>query len=161
MALCIKQGILRKRKMTAEKNNLTQRCVVLVPLDRIDAAHHAVKKYELQASVEHEPALAMAEICLHNQHLKTNQAWGGAQKSAHLVLIHTQKLPDVVLLISAIQKYLPTVNISELRDGRIVPFENCGATVDSLSELPIVQSKEVDADELSMLLDNKPHEVEE
>ncbi len=147
--------------MTAEKNNLTARCVVLVPLDRIDAAHHAAQKYELEPSIEHEPALAMAEICLHVQHLRKNQAWCETQQSAHLVLIHTQELPDVEQLIVAIQKYLPTVKISELRDGRIIEIENCGAVVDMLGELPIVQSEEVDANELSMLLDNKPHEVEE
>tara|TARA_B100000959_G_scaffold282958_1_gene350626 strand:+ start:1670 stop:2113 length:444 start_codon:yes stop_codon:yes gene_type:complete len=147
--------------MPDEKDNLAARCVVLVPVDRSDAAHHAVQKYELQASIEHEPALAMAELCLHNQHIKTNQAWCGAQESPRLVLIHTQGLQGIDLLISAIQKYLPTIKISELRDGRIVEIENRGAVVDLLGELPIVQSKEVDADELSMLLDNKPRGVEE
>jgi len=133
----------------------------LVPLDRIDAAHHAAQKYELEPSIEHDPSLAMAEICLHDQHLRTNQSWCETKDTAHLILIHTQNLAGVDQLIIAIQKYLPNVKISELREGRITEIENHGEVVDSLEELPIVQSEEVDADELSMLQGNKLREVEE
>ena len=147
--------------MHKKENNVFSRCVVLVPLDRADAAQQVAKKFELQPSIEHEPSLAMAEICLHVNHLRTNQAWCESQESAHLLLVHTQELDGIDQLVSAIQKYLPSVKISELRNGRIQGVENLGAVVDSLGELPIVHSEEVDADELSMLLDNKPSEVEE
>jgi hypothetical protein len=134
---------------------------VLVPSDRIQAADHAVKKFALEPSFEHEPALAMAELCLHVAHLSTNHAWCGPQASADLILIHTQELVGIEHLIAAIQKYLPSVKISEIRDGCIQEIENPGAVVDSLGELPIVQLKDVDADELSMLLDTNPQEVDE
>ena len=154
-------GILKKRKMTEKNDILASRCVVLVPLDRADAAQHAALKFNLQPSVEHEPSLAMAEICLHVQHLRINQAWCATQDAAHLLLVHVQDLAGVDQLIAALQKYLPSVKISELRDGQIQGVQNRGAVVDSLTELPIVQSKEIDADELSMLLDNNPQEAKE
>jgi hypothetical protein len=147
--------------MTENRNNLSKRCVVLVPLDRTDAAHHTAHKFELQPSIEHEPVLAMAELCLQVADLRANQPWCKSTLSAHLILVHTQKLADIDQLVAAIQKYLPSVTISELRDGRIEKMENSRAVVDSLGELPIVQSEEIDVEELSMLLDSKPREVEE
>ena len=51
--------------------------------------------------------------------------------------------------------------VSELRDGRIERIENHGAIVDALEEPPIIHSEPVDADELSMLLDQTQQEVEE
>ena len=53
------------------------------------------------------------------------------------------------------------VRISELRDGRIERIENHGAIVDSLEEPPVIHSEAIDADELSMLLDNTPQEADE
>ncbi len=75
--------------------------------------------------------------------------------------MHAQELVGVAHLIAAIQKYIPSVKISEFRDGCIQEIENPGAVVDSLGELPIVQLKDVDANELSMLLDPNPQEVDE
>ncbi len=134
---------------------------MLVPIDRVDAAYNVISNNELRATIEHEPVLAMAEICLQIDLLRKNLAWCDEQQSTQLILIHTQELSGVAELITAIQKYCPSVIVSELRDGRIEHIENHGAIVDALNELPIVHSEEVDADELSMLLENKPHEVEE
>jgi hypothetical protein len=147
--------------MSTNNPNPSCRCVVLVPLDRAQAAEQAAKKFALEPSIEHEPALAMAELCLQITHLRTDQAWCKEQAPAHLILIHTQELTGIDQLIAAIQKYLPSVKISEIRDGCIQEIENPGAVVDSLGELPIVQLKDVDADELSMLLDANPQEVDE
>jgi len=147
--------------MSSEKNNLTARCVVLVPLSRNEAAHHAAQKFGFQPSIEHEPALAMAELCLHVNHLRTNQAWCTEQPVAQLILIHAQELEGIDQLVRAVHTYFPSVLISELRDGRIVDIKNDSAVVDKLTALPIVHSEDIDANELSMLLDNKPQEIEE
>jgi putative protein kinase ArgK-like GTPase of G3E family len=147
--------------MSIENNNTHARCVVLVPLERIDAANAVIEKFSLQASTEHAPSLAMAEICLHQQHLQTNKAWITEQKSPHLVLVHAQELEGLADMIHAVRKFLPTVKITELRDGRLEEIENQRAVVDNLGEMPIVHAEQVDADELSMLLDNKTQEVDE
>ena len=105
--------------MTKNNNNLENRCVVLVPIDRVDAAYNVISNNELRATIEHEPVLAMAEICLQIDLLRKNLAWCDEQQSTQLILIHTQELSGVAELITAIQKYCPSVIVSELRDGRI------------------------------------------
>ena len=147
--------------MTDKNNNFPSRCVVLVPINRADAADAVTKKFSLQASTEHAPALAMAELCLHLQHFKTNQAWIAEQQSPHLLLVHAQEMAGLSEMVNAVRKYLPTVTISELRDGRLEEVENQGAVVDTLGEMPIVHAEQVDADELSMLLDSNPQKENE
>ena len=144
-----------------KSDNLSSRCVVLVPLNRIDAAHHVIKQFELNAFIEHHPTLAMAEICLLHQQLQSVRPWNGGSPRPHLVLVHTGEMEDTQTMVFSIRKYLPQVRISELRNGRIEHFENQDAVVDALTEPPIVHSEPVDADELSMLLDNEPQEVDE
>ncbi len=147
--------------MNEKKNNHSARCVVLVPLERIDAAKDVAQKYELTATIEHHPSLAMAEICLIDKELKNSQAWNGDSSNPHLLLIHTSELDEAQIMVDSIQKYLPHVRISELRDGRIEEIENHGAIVDTLEDPPIIHSDSIDADELSMLLDPAPQKVDE
>lgn len=142
-------------------DNLSSRCVVLVPLERIDAAHHVAQRFELNATFEHHPALAMAEICLLHQQETSVKTWNGDSTEIHLVLVHSTEMHNIEKMIDSIRKYLPHVLISELRDGRIERIENHGAVVDALEEPPIIHSEAVDADELSMLLDQTQQEVEE
>lgn len=147
--------------MNTKNDNLSLRCVVLVPLDRIDAAHHVIKQFDLKAFIEHSPSLAMAEICLLHQQLQSLQPWNGEAPIPQLILIHTTEMKEVEQMVSSIRKYLPQVKVSVLRNGRIEEHENQAAVVDALVEPPIVHSEPVDADELSMLLDNSPQEVDE
>jgi hypothetical protein len=56
---------------------------------------------------------------------------------------------------------LPNVVVSELRDGRIEEIKIQRSVVDSITEMPVVHSEAVDAEELSMLLYKKPQEVDE
>jgi len=147
--------------MNQKNNNLSSRCVVLVPLERIDAAHHIVQRFEMDATFEHHPALAMAEICLLHQQANSVQAWNADVSDLHLILIHTTELTGVQLMIDSVRRYLPHVSVSELRDGRIERIENHGAIVDALEEPPMIHSEAVDADELSMLLDETSQEVDE
>ena len=147
--------------MNDKNDNLSSRCVVLVPLERIDAAHHVAQRFELNATFEHHPALAMAEICLLHQQANSVQAWNGNTTELQLVLIHASEISGLQNMIDSIRKYLPHILISELRDGRIERIENHGAVVDALEEPPIIHSEAVDADELSMLLDQTPQEVDE
>ena len=136
--------------MSEQANNLESRCVVLVPLNRTDAADLLAQKEDLQITIEHESVLAMAEICLQHQQLRTNRAWD-----------ETKPSPNVEQMIDSIQRYLPNTTISELRNGRLESIDNCGSVVDSLEEPPIIQSESIDADELSMLLDEAPQRSEE
>jgi hypothetical protein len=147
--------------MNIKNDNTSSRCVVLVPLERIDAAHHVAQKFELHATFEHHPSLAMAEICLLNLQLQNTQSWNGEEDSPHLVLIHCGEMADVEQMLLSMKKYLPLVRVSELKDGRIVKLERHNEAVDSLEEPPIVQSESIDADELSMLLDPSPQEADE
>ncbi len=147
--------------MNDKNDNLSSRCVVLVPLERIDAAQHVAKKFALDATFEHHPALAMAEICLLHQQTNSLQAWNCDSSSLQLIVIHAKEMKDIQRMIDSLRKYFPHVVISELRDGRIERIENHGAIVDALEESPIVHSEAVDADELSMLLDQTPQEVDE
>lgn len=147
--------------MTEQKNNLNARCVVLVPLERADAASSVIDKYCLHASIEHEAPLAMAELCLHAKHFQLNQAWAGSQKKAHLVLIHTSGMQGVEEMVHAIESYLPDTTISELRDGRLDAVDNYQATIDALHEIPTVHAEQIDADELSMLLNKKTQGAKE
>ena len=147
--------------MNETNDNLSSRCVVLVPLERIDAVHHVAQRFKLNATFEHHPALAMAEICLLHQQENSVKAWNGGSTELNLVLIHATEMHNVQIMIDSIRKYLPHVLISELRDGRIERIENHGAIVDALEEPPIIHSEPVDADELSMLLDQTQQEVEE
>ena len=157
----VKVSILKVRKMTEQKINIDARCIVLVPLERADAASSVIDKFNLQASIEHEAPLAMAELCLHIKHFQLNQAWVGEQKKAHLVLIHTNGMQGIEEMVHAIRSYLPDTTISELRDGRLDAIDNYQPTLDSLHETPIVHAEQIDADELSMLLDKKTQGVEE
>lgn len=147
--------------MSEKANNLSTRCVVLVPLKRIDAARHVIQRFELQATIEHHPALAMAEICLHHLQEKNAQAWNSEAQSIRLLLVHASEIDDVPSMISSIHRYVPNVQILELRNGRLEECENCSSVVDALEEPPMIHSESVDADELSMLLDNEPLEVDE
>ncbi|MDP7005817.1 MAG: hypothetical protein QF718_06370 [Phycisphaerales bacterium] len=142
--------------MSEKSNNLDSRCVVLVPAERIDAAHLLAQKNNLQITIEHDPFLAMAEICLQQQQLRTNSAWNETPNSPHLIIVHSEDFNNVNQMVDSIRRYLPSVSVSELRDGRLDSFENRGSLVDSLEEPPIIQSENVDADELSMLLDDIP-----
>ena len=147
--------------MNEKNDNLTSRYVVLVPLNSIDAAYQVAQKFELNATYEHHPALAMAEICLLHQQAKSSQAWNGSARAPHLLLIHVDELHGVHSMIDSVRKYLPHILISELRDGHIERIENHGAIVDSLEEPPVIHSEAIDADELSMLLDQSPQEADE
>lgn len=147
--------------MSEQANNLESRCVVLVPLNRTDAADLLAQKEDLQITIEHESVLAMAEICLQHQQLRTNRAWDETKPSPHLILVHARDLANVEQMIDSIQRYLPNTTISELRNGRLESIDNCGSVVDSLEEPPIIQSESIDADELSMLLDEAPQRSEE
>jgi len=147
--------------MNMKSDNISLRCVVLVPLERIDAAHHVAQKFELHATFEHHPSLAMAEICLLHQQVQSNQAWNGEAAVPHLVLVHCGEMAEVEQMLQAMQKYLPQVRISELRNGRIEQIERHTEVVDSLEEPPIIHSELIDADELSMLLDPSPQEADE
>ena len=117
-----------------------------------------MQKYELNATFEHHPSLAMAEICLLQKAMGDSQAWSEDSPSPHLLLVHTSKMLDAQLMVDSIRKYLPHVRISELRDGRLESYENFGAVVDMLEDPPIIHSESIDADELSMLLDPSPQE---
>jgi hypothetical protein len=154
-------GYSKRQYMNTKNDNLSSRCVVLVPLNRIDAAHHVIKTFDLNAFIEHSPSLAMAEICLLHQRLQSVQPWNGDSPIPHLILVHTSELSEIDKMVSSIRKYLPQVRISELRNGRIEEHGNQDSVVDALEEPPIVHSEPVDADELSMLLDNSPQEVDE
>ena len=147
--------------MTEKTSHLDSRCVVLVPADRIDTARQLAQKHQLRATIEHEPSLAMAELCLLHQQYKTDGAWGDSPKAPQQLLVHAKDLDHLDHMIDAVLKYLSDTIISELRDVRIESIENKGAIVDSLKDPPIIQSGSVDADELSMLLDQSPHELEE
>ncbi len=147
--------------MTEKTSNLDSRCVVLVPQDRADTARQLAPKHQLRASMEHDPSLAMAELCLLHQQYKMDGAWGDSPKPPRLLLVHAKELTQLEQMLIAVRKYLPHTIVSELRDGRLESVENLGAVVDSLEESPISQDEDVDADELSMLLDQTPHEPDE
>ncbi|MEE2912452.1 MAG: hypothetical protein VX436_01465 [Planctomycetota bacterium] len=147
--------------MTEKTSNLDSRCVLLVPKDRADTAGQLAQKHELNASIEYEPPLAMAELCLLHQQCKSESTWGKSTTTLHLLLVHAKKLPHLDKMLVAIKKYLPHTIVSELRDGRIENIENLGKVVDTLEESKIGNSDDVDEDELSMLLDQTPHEANE
>ena len=147
--------------MTEKTSNLDSRCVVLVPKDRADTARQLAQKHQLRASIEHEPSLAMAELCLLHQKYKMDGAWGDSPKAPQLLLVHAKEFSQLEQMLVAVRKYLPHAIVSELRDGRLESVENLGGVVDSLKEPPITRSEDVDADELSMLLDQTPHEPDE
>lgn len=140
--------------MSSVHENLAARCVILVPRCAIETADHIALKFELDAIIEHHPALAMAETCLLHRESTSKQAWNSPARSIRLVIIHADKLEDTHRMVNALHKYIPNVQIEELRDGQLVPFEHGGEVVDSITEHPIVQTDSVDADELSMLLDD-------
>ena len=147
--------------MTEKTSHLDSRCVALVPKDRADTARQLAQKHHLRATLEYDPSLAMAELCLLHQQYKAAGAWGESPKAPQLLLVHARELVHLEEMLVAVRKYLPQTIISELRDGRIESIENPGAVVDSLENPPTNQSESVDADELSMLLDQTPHEPEE
>jgi|TARA_B100000959_G_C14920993_1_gene599512 hypothetical protein len=147
--------------MTLKTDNLPSRCVVLVPLDRIDAAKHIVDKFELSAVYEHHPALAMAEVCLLHQHATSVQAWNSKPNEVQLILVHANEMNGTTKMVHAVRKYLPNVCLSELRNGQLENIDNDGSVVDLLEDHPIVHTEPIDATELSMLLDDNPQKVDE
>jgi len=156
-----KRGTLVDSLMPLNTNNLPTRCVVLVPLNRIDTAEHVASKYELEIIIEHHAILAMAEICLLHQEATSKQAWNSEARTIQLVLVHAQELDGLPELLAAVRSYLPSVRIVELRNGQLEEVENHGAIIDALDDLPVIPTENVDADELSMLLDTPEGEVEE
>lgn len=156
-----KRGILVYIPMPLITNNLPLRSVLLVPLNRIDTAEHIASKFELEATFEHHAILAMAEICLLHKQAQSMQAWNSEARTVQLVLVHAQDMDGIPDLLHAVRSYTPNVQIVELRDGQLEEVENHGEIIDRLEDHPVVQTENIDADELSMLLDTSQSEGEE
>lgn len=146
------------KEITGKPNS---KCVVLVPLHRIDTAHHIAQQQQLQVTITHDPATAMAELCLLHQQLRCSQGWIETSISPQMILIQTTDIPFVQQMIASVRTYLPNAILLQLHNGRLEQMNNHDAIVDSITDSPIIQSEQIDANELSMLLDDPSPETEE
>jgi len=144
--------------MTDKTDKITSRCVVLVPVEHVDVAHNITTKYQLHATIEHDPAIAMAELCLLNQQLRTSQVWMLETTLPRLILIHASEIHLIDQMVASVRRYFPNTLISELRDGRLEQFSDTNSVLDSLVDSPTIDSATVDPNELSMLLDDQEPE---
>ncbi len=140
-------------RMSENANNNAARCVVLTPQEGVEAACRIVQRLGLQADIEHCPMLAMAELALLQQLRRNDAAWNSAPQPTLLVLINADEMVDLPHLLKALNHYLPDVEVSTIKDGRLQSINDNSHTVDKLEDPPIIHAESVDADELSMLLD--------
>ena len=137
------------------------RCVVLTPESHLETAQSVIEKHGLNAIIMHEPALAMAELALMYQEMNSTRPWKDKPTSLQLVLIHANVMSQADSMIQSTKKYFHNIQLFELREGTIAPMRNTDEIVDNLVDPPMIQSENIDADELSMLLDGQHNEAEE
>ena len=95
----------------------------------------------------------MAELSLALSEARSQGAWCQEQHGPVLVLLGAQELPGTQELLCALQAYLPEVRICELVAGRLRSLDNPSGVIDTIPTPPGLHTEQVDADELSMLLD--------
>ncbi len=147
--------------MSEKIHNKSARCVVLTPKEGVEAACKIVQRLDLQADIEHCPMLAMAELALLHQLRRNEAAWNSAPQPTLLVLINAEAMDGLPHLLSALHQYLPDIEVSTIKDGRLQSINDNSHTVDELEDPPIIHAESVDADELSMLLDGTELGAEE
>ena len=77
------------------------------------------------------------------------------------MLIGADEMEGLADMLRSVTQYLPDVEISTIKDGRMLPLYDNSTAVDTLGDPPIIHAESVDADELSMLLDGSDLGTEE
>lgn len=144
---------------TPEPPQMLRPCVVLAPASRPlgDALHRALRAAELAPRVEHDPRMAMAEVCLLRR--EARQRRGAApdpEQPAPLVLVAAAS-DEELLLLEALHTHVPDVPIFQFDGATLQRLHTPDAS--DASEPPVIvqppHRPEVTDDELSTLLSPK------
>ncbi|MCP4759397.1 MAG: hypothetical protein GY894_01030 [Planctomycetes bacterium] len=129
-------------------------CVVLAqasqPLD--ETLHAALHEAGLTPRVEHDPRMAMAEVCLLRREARQRRGAGGDQdEPAPLVLTTTQQ-QEVDGMLAAMQKHVPDIPILRFDGAALVSVH--ASTPEAAPPLVVnpSNSPELTDDELATLL---------
>jgi hypothetical protein len=141
---------------TPEPPRILQPCVVLAPASKPlnDALHRALRAEHLTPRVEHDPRMAMAELCLLRREASQRRgATSETELPAALVLVATPT-GDEVLLLEALRRHVPDVPVLQF-DGTTLEQVHTPKGIETREPPVIVQPPvrlDVTDDELSTLL---------
>ena len=146
---------------TPEPPRILQPCVVLAPASKPldDALHLALRAEHLTPRVEHDPRMAMAELCLLRREASQRRgATSESEQPAALILVATPT-NDEVQLLEAMQRHVPDVPVLQF-DGTTLQHVHTPKGLDKNDPPVIVQPPihpEVTDEELSTLLPPLEH----
>ncbi len=147
---------------TPEPPQMLRPCVVLAPasppLD--EALHRALRAADLAPRVEHDPRMAMAEVCLLRREARQRRgASPDAQQVAPLVLV-AQPAAEERLMLEALHTHVPDVPVF-LFDGASLQLLQTPDASDAREPAVIAQpprQPDVTDDELATLRSQNPRD---
>jgi hypothetical protein len=141
---------------TPEPPLMLRPCVVLAPASKPldDALHRALRTAQFAPRVEHDPRMAMAEVCLLRREARQRRAASAdPEQPAPLVLVASPAAEER-LLLAALHTHVPDVPVYQF-DGAALQQLHTPDASDAVEPPVIVQpphQPEVTDDELSTLL---------
>ena len=144
---------------TPEPPQMLHPCVVLAPASKPldDALHRALRTAQFAPRVEHDPRMAMAEVCLLRREARQRRgASADAEQPAPLILVAAPTAEER-LLLEALHTHVPDVPVYQF-DGASLQQLHTPDAADATEPPVIVQpphQPEVTDDELSTLLSPK------
>src|SRR5688500_8563680 len=72
---------------------------------------------------QHDPFLAMAELCLRDRAQATRASWGlQRMEQLALVVVNPQQWPLLSHMVAAVGRFVPVATVWTVTDGEIVPL---------------------------------------
>ena len=130
-------------------------CVVLAqasrPLD--EALHSALQEAGLTPRVEHDPQMAMAEVCLLRREARQRRGAGGDSTELSPLVLTSIELREVNSMLDAMQRHVPDVPILQFDGAGLISIHS--STAEAAPEVVDnpASSPELTDDELATLLD--------
>ncbi|MDP7028658.1 MAG: hypothetical protein QF733_00370 [Phycisphaerales bacterium] len=130
-------------------------CVVLAQADQPlpDTLHQALLEAGLSPRVEHDPRMAMAEVCLLRREARQRRGAGGNQTDAAPLVMIAEAGSEASNLLQAMQQHVPDIPVLRF-DGQDLRsmHEPPPATPDPPVVVQPPHTQEVNEEELATLL---------
>ncbi len=132
-------------------------CVVLTPADTPlqDDHHRALAKASLTPRVEHDPHMAMAELCLLRREARQRRGASGDDQSMAPLVILTHPNDEVARLLTALAQHVPDIPVLQYTGSGFEEIQRGQPQADP----PVIAQPPQGADLTSRELDSllRPH----